>query len=163
MIRIAKGSISAGVAVLAVGLAVKWDVIPAGAGSRVEEARPESVDAGHPVGSRIPAGPHVRLASLEMEVDGAAERELESDPPASTTHRMSFGERFSGASDGPSGEEYDSSVVFGDPVLPMPLTRSLRAPPPASFVAPDRMHAARVLPPDAAKQDTSRPAAPAAA
>jgi hypothetical protein len=164
LIRVAKGSISAGIAVLAVGLAIKWDVIPAGAGSRVEDARPESFDVRHPVGARIPAGPHVRLASLEMEVDGAAESEaVESDPAASTTPRMSFGERFSGAFDGPSGEDYDSSVVFGGPVLPTPLTRSLRAPPPGSFASPDRLRAARVPPPDVAKQETARAAAPGAA
>jgi len=160
------GSISGGIAVLAVGLAVRWEGIPAEAGLQVEHAspaifgtnRPESFDVRFPVGSQIPSGPDVRVASLETEVDAAPESEaMRSDAPTSTTPHASFGERFPAFFDGQPGERQDG-VMFGGPVLPMPLTRGLQAPPLGTSALPNRMHAVRVLPPDSAKQETARSA-----
>jgi hypothetical protein len=165
LIRVGKSSISAGIAVLAVGLAVKWEVIPADAGLQVERAElsvfgtnhPDTFDVRYPVGSQIPAAQDVRVASLETEVDGAPEIEvMRSGAPATTPH-ASFGDRFSASFGGQPGEKHDS-FVFGRPVLPMPLTRGLQAPPLGTFASPGRMHAVRMLPPDSAKQQSARPA-----
>jgi len=166
LIRVGMGSISAGIAVLAVGFAVKWVGMPAEAGSQVERARlsvfgtnhPDSFDVRYAFGSQIPGGPDVRMASLETEVDAAPESEaMQSDAPISTTPHASFGERFSASFEGQPWEKHDT-VMFGGPVLPMPLTRALQAPPLGTSALPNRMHAIRVLPPDSAKQETARPA-----
>jgi hypothetical protein len=164
LIRVGMGSISAGIAVLAVGFAVKWVGMPAEAGSQVERAslsvfgtnHPDSFDVWYVVGSQIPGGPDVRMASLETEVDTAPVEAMQPNAPTSRTP-PSFDERFSAFFDRLPEEKHDS-VVFGAPVLPMPLTRGLQAPPLGTSALPNRMHAVRVLPPDSAKQETARPA-----
>ncbi len=153
------GSISAGIAVLAVGFAVNWEGALAEAGLHVERAslsvfdtnHSENFNLRHPIGLHIPARPDVRLASLG---DAGPVEAMQPDAPTSPP---SFDERFSAFFDRQPGEKHDS-VVFGAPVVPMPLTRGLQAPPLGTSALPNRMHAVRVLPPDSAKQETARPA-----
>jgi len=169
-IRAGMGSIAAGIAVVAVGFSLKGEATPAGAAVarlKVERAslavfgtnRPENYDLRHPVRSEIPARPGVRLASLETEVDAAPRSEAaQSDAPNSTTP-PSFDERFSAFFDRQPGEAHDT-VVFGAPVLPMPLSRGPQAPPVGTSALPSRMHAVR-LPP--ARPAGSQPAPETAA
>jgi hypothetical protein len=166
VIRLGMGSVSAGIAVLAVGFAVKSEGMPVEAGLPVDRAgvlaaaanHPDSFDLRFPVGSQIPAGPDVRVASLETEVDPAPPREAaQPDAPASTTPDASFGDRFAAFFDRQPGETLDA-VVFGAPVLPVPLTRALPALATETFTSPSPMQAARVPPPESAKRETARSA-----
>ncbi len=144
-------SISAGIVALAMGFAVKsggTPADPADAGVQVERPgisvfgtiHPEIFDLRPPVGSQIPTSSGVRVASLGTEIDATAEEEeTHATTPTSTTHHASFDGRFASSFERP-GEE-DESVVFGGPVWPMPLARTLRGPPPGTFASPAQLHA----------------------
>ena len=168
LVRVAMRSISAGIAALAIGIAVKsgWTpASPADAGLRVERSdisvfgaiHLQALDLRPPVRSQIPARPAVRVASLETAVDSfaAEEEETQAQAPTSTTHYASFDERFAFSLDKQIREE-DDSVMFGAPVWPMPLAAALPAPS-RTFASPAQLHANSVLLPDSAKPETTPP------
>jgi hypothetical protein len=170
LIRAGMGSIS--VMALAAGFAVAWGGTPVGpaeAGSPVERRgisvfgtiHPAIFDLRPPVGSQIPAGPGVSMASLEMPLDAVAgEEEAQSEAPASTAHQASFDsfdERFASIFARRPGPD-DDAVVFGPPVSPMPLVAALPAPT-GTFALPPQPRADVVPPQGPAKNEAAAPAA----
>jgi hypothetical protein len=187
LIRVVTCSISVGVAALLVGFAVKSGGTPAGpvaAGLQGERARisglgttyPEISDLRTRVGSRLPARPGVRLASLESNLDWEAEAEeaeTRTEAPIATSRHASFDERFGSSADerfasfderfGASFDERprqeDESVVFGDPVWPMPFADALQLPL-RTFASPGQLHTNDAVPVPA-KRETAAVGQPA--
>jgi hypothetical protein len=183
LVRAVTRSISAGVALLIVGYAVKSGGNPSGpakTGLQVERPstsvfgmlRREIFDPRPPVGSRAAAHPGVRVASLEPELDSVAaagEPETPADAAALTTGRASFDERFASSFDERSASfderfasvdapprEQDESVVFGGPVRPMALSDALQ-PTLRTFASPAQLHANGALRPNRAEHETAPP------
>ena len=183
LVRAVTRSISAGVALLIVGYAVKSGGTPTGpakAGLQVERPRTsvfgmirrEIFDPRAPVGSQVSARPGVRVASLEPELDSGAaagEPETQADAAILTTRRASFDERFASSFDERPASfderfasvdapprEQDESVVFGGPVWPMALSDALQ-PTLRTFASPPQLHANGVLPPNRAEHETAPP------
>ena len=126
LVRAVTRSISAGVALLIVGYAVKSGGTPSGsakAGLQVEGTsvfgmiRREIFDARPPVGSQASARPGVRVASLEPELDSGAvagEPETPADVAILTTRRASFDERFASSFDERSASSFDERSASFD-------------------------------------------------
>jgi Protein of unknown function (DUF2778) len=185
-VRAVTRSISAGVAALTIGFAVKSGtpagpteaVLPDGypSISALGTSHPELFDRRPPPGPEIHPRPGVRVASLESGLPSDVATEQEETDQASFDERFSssFDERFGASFDerfGFSSEkqprEEDEFVVFGSPVWPMPLAdalpQTLR-----TFALPARLHTNGVPPSDPAKRGAvpaavARPAPDAAA
>ena len=186
LVRVVTCSISAGIAALLIGFAVKSGGTPAGpveVGLQGERARisvlgtihPEMSDLRTRVGSRLPARPGVRVASLESNLDSltaAEEAKPGAEAPISTRRRASFDERFGLSADERFGASFnerfgasfderprqeDESVVFGDPVWPMPFADALQ-PPLRTFASPVQLHTNGAVPSDPAERETAPPA-----
>ena len=126
LVRAVTRSISAGVALLIVGYAVKSGGTPSGsakAGLQVEGTsvfgmiRREIFDPRPPVGSQASARPGVRVASLEPELDSGAvagEPETPADVAILTTRRASFDERFASSFDERSASSFDERSASFD-------------------------------------------------
>jgi hypothetical protein len=174
-IRAVTRSISAGVAALLIGVAVKSGGTPAGpVEARLQGERASMFVSGTirpEIGSAIPTRRGVRVASLESGVDYRAAAD-EAEPPTSTKPHASFDERFGSSFDERFGssfnerfgssvaerpKEEDESVVFGDPVWPVPFADALQ-PPLRTFASPAQPHANGAVPSDAAKRETAPPA-----
>jgi Protein of unknown function (DUF2778) len=128
LVRAVTRSISAGVALLIVGYAVKSAGTPAGpakAGLQVE--RPSTSVFGMirrgifgsrpPVGSQVSAHLGVRMASLEPDLDSGAaagETETQLDAATLTTRRASFDERFASSFDERSASFDERSASFDE-------------------------------------------------
>lgn len=185
LVRAVTRSISAGVALLIVGYAVKSGGTPSGpakAGLQVERPstsvfgmiRREILGPRPPVGSQASARPGVRVASLEPELDSGAETgepETPADAAILTTRRASFDERFASSFDEGSASfderfasvdapprEQDESVVFGEPIWPMALSDALQ-PTLRTFASPAQLHANGALRPNRAEHETAPPVA----
>jgi len=185
LVRAVTRSISAGVALLIVGYAVKSGGTPSGpakAGLQVERPstsvfgmiRREILGPRPPVGSQASARPGVRVASLEPELDSGAETgepETPADAAILTTRRASFDERFASSFDEGSASfderfasvdapprEQDESVVFGEPIWPMALSDALQ-PTLRTFASPAQLHANGALRPSRAEHETAPPVA----
>jgi len=185
LVRAVTRSISAGVALLIVGYAVKSGGTPSGpakAGLQVERPstsvfgmiRREILGPRRPVGSQASARPGVRVASLEPELDSGAETgepETPADAAILTTRRASFDERFASSFDEGSASfderfasvdapprEQDESVVFGEPIWPMALSDALQ-PTLRTFASPAQLHANGALRPNRAEHETAPPVA----
>jgi hypothetical protein len=183
LVRAVTRSISAGVALLIVGYAVKSGGTPSGpakAGLQVERSatslfgmiRREIFDPRRPVGPQASARPGVRVASLEPEFDSGAavgEPETQADAAILTARRASFDERFASSFDERSasfGErfasvdaaprEQDESVVFGGPVWPMALSDAVQ-PTLRTFASPPQLHVNGVRPSNRAEHETAPP------
>ena len=190
MVRAVTRSVSAGVALLIVGYAVKSGGTPSGpakAGLQVERPgtsvfgmiRREIFDPPRPVGPQASAGPRVRVASLEPELDSSAavgEPETQADAAILTARRASFDERFASSFDEHSASvdersasfdqrfasvdapprEQDESVVFGGPVWPMALSDAVQ-PTLRTFASPPQLHANGVLPSNRSEHETAPP------
>ena len=183
LVRAVTRSISAGVALLIVGYAVKSAGTPSGpAKTGLQVERPGTsvfgmirwgiFDPRPPVGSRASARPGVRVASLEPELDSGAETgepETPADAAILTTRRASFDERFASSFDDRSASfderfasvdapprEQDESVVFGGPVWPMALSDALQ-PTLRTFASPAQLHATGALRPNRAEHETAAP------
>jgi hypothetical protein len=180
LVRAVTRSISAGVALLIVGYAVKSGGTltgPAKAGLQVERPstsvfgmiRRAILDPRPPVGSQASARPGVRVASLEPELDSGAaagESETPGDAGILTARRASFDERFASSFDerfasfderfasvDAPPREQDESVVFGGPVWPMALSDALQ-PTLRTFASPAQLHADGALRPNRAEHET---------
>jgi Protein of unknown function (DUF2778) len=166
LVRAVTRSIPIGIAALVIGFAVKSGRTPAGPveaslwGERpglsvLGRIHPEIFDRRPSVGSRVPARPPVRLASLESELASQAAAE-EADASFDERFGASFGERF-GSSDDERPREEDEAVVFGGPLWPMPFAEALQ-PAPRTFASRAELHANGVLPSGLAKRETAPPA-----
>jgi hypothetical protein len=174
-VRAVTRSISAGVAALTIGFAVKSGT-PAGPAedgypsrSALGTSHPELFDRRPPLGSEIHPRAGVRVASLESGLQSGVATEQGETRQASFDERFgsSFDERFGASFDERVGSslerqptEEDEFVVFGDPVWPMPLAdalpQTLR-----TFALPGRLHSNGVPSSDPAKREAVRPARPA--
>jgi hypothetical protein len=159
LVRVVLRSVSAAIAALGMGVAVKSGAMPASpadAGLRSERPgisvfgtiHPKLPAWRHPVGSQIPAGAGVRLASLDMQTDSAAAGEAMPDEVSG--RHASFGARFASAFEGPQREA--QSLLLGRTILPSPLAGSAR---PKTGAPPAQR--ARGLPPGAARHAPGSP------
>jgi hypothetical protein len=174
-VRAATRSISVGVAALLMGFAVKSGGTPPGpveAGLQGEGVRVSVSGTIRPeIGSATPARRGVQVASLESGLDYRAAAD-EGETPPSTGPHASFDERFGSSFDERFGSSFDErfgssvaerpreedeSVVFGDPVWPMPLADALQ-PPLRTFASPAQLHTNAAVPSDPAKRETASPA-----
>jgi hypothetical protein len=178
-VRAVTRSISAGVAALTIGFAVKLGP-PAGSAeaglpdgypsmSALGKSHPELFDRRSPLGPEIHPRRGVRVASLESGLQSGLATEEGETHQASFDERFgssfnerfgaSFGERFGSSSEKRPREESekqpreeDEFVVFGGPVWPMPLADALPRTL-RTFALPARLHTNGLPPSDPAKRE----------
>lgn len=155
-------SVTAGIAALGMGVAVKSGAMPAGpADAGLQGGRPgisvfgtihpKLLAVGHPVGSQMPTGRGVRLASLDMPADATAAERMPAGAAAAARQRASFQDRFASFFDGRGAavSHVRASLVTMNP--PAGATG------PSS--APARPRAHRVPVPDPLRHKPASPAA----